>query len=222
MTSAIAILAAVLLAASAWLVLRTYAGYLAASDPERSIVPGLGPRGRMLVVHGSGGHTFEMMQLLHTLTVDPDACPYTRIFVVARGDAGSLAKLAQLEGSDVDIPSRIHLIPRARRVGQPLWSAPVTTAIAFAHALRIVYAEAPRLVLCNGPGTCLPLCLAAALLRMAGLVPTRILFVESIARVHTLSLTGKLIYHLRLGELLVQWPSLLIRYPRARHHGILV
>ena len=48
----------------------------------------------------------------------------------------------------------------------------------------------------------------------------RVLFVESIARVETLSLTGRILYAARLAdEVLVQWPALHARYPRARLIG---
>ena len=48
----------------------------------------------------------------------------------------------------------------------------------------------------------------------------RIVYIESIARVSTLSLSGKLLYHLRIADLfLVQWQELKDRFPRAVYAG---
>ncbi len=49
---------------------------------------------------------------------------------------------------------------------------------------------------------------------------TRIVFVESIARVTTLSLSGKILYKARLADgFFVQWPKLAAAYPRADFVG---
>lgn len=56
--------------------------------------------------------------------------------------------------------------------------------------------------------------------RLLGLMDCRIVYVESIARVRKLSLSGLLLYASRLADLvLVQWPELQARYPRAVHVG---
>jgi beta-1,4-N-acetylglucosaminyltransferase len=45
---------------------------------------------------------------------------------------------------------------------------------------------------------------------------TRIVYVESIARVASLSLSGKILYHMRMADrFFVQWPALQTRYPRS-------
>ncbi len=49
---------------------------------------------------------------------------------------------------------------------------------------------------------------------------TRIVFIESIARVTTLSLSGKILYKARLADgFFVQWPKLATAYPRANFVG---
>jgi beta-1,4-N-acetylglucosaminyltransferase len=100
-------------------------------------------------------------------------------------------------------------IPRSREVGQAWLSSALTTARACLHALALVWRERPALLLANGPGTCVPLCAAAALLRAAGASRTRVAYVESVARVRRLSLSARLLGALRLADvLLVQWPAL--------------
>jgi beta-1,4-N-acetylglucosaminyltransferase len=45
-------------------------------------------------------------------------------------------------------------------------------------------------------------------------------YIESIARVRKLSLSGLILYRLRVADsLLVQWPELQARYPRSVHAG---
>lgn len=69
-------------------------------------------------------------------------------------------------------------------------------------------------VLCNGPGTCIPLCVAGLLLGILGMKKVLIVYVESICRVQTLSLTGKILY-LISDYFFVQWSSLRDRYPKS-------
>ena len=100
-------------------------------------------------------------------------------------------------------------------------------------------------MLVNGPGTCIPICLAAAIFRYTSLTSCisieisltrwdfpcrlylpwqgRIIYVESIARIKSLSLSGTLLYHLRLADLFfVQWPELQHECKRAVYCGRLL
>ena len=74
------------------------------------------------------------------------------------------------------------------------------------------------MVLCNGPGTCVPVCAAAYVPRVLGLHAVQVVYVESVCRVETLSLSARLLYPFA-DQLYVQWPGLLGRYPRARYVG---
>jgi beta-1,4-N-acetylglucosaminyltransferase len=111
------------------------------------------------------------------------------------------------------VPASAHFarIPRSREVGQPYLSSVWTTLFAFWACVRLVARLRPAMLLCNGPGTCLPVCLAALLLNWAGVTDTRIVFVESVARVQHLSLTGRLLYPIA-DSMQVQWPQLVQRY----------
>jgi beta-1,4-N-acetylglucosaminyltransferase len=170
-----------------------------------------------LVVLGSGGHTGEMCVLLKAL--DVSYAPLA--FVAASSDATSVASAT---ASQVVPPgSIIHRIPRSREVGQTYISSVFSSARSAVAALSLVARLRPRLVLCNGPGTCLPVCAAAWLLACLGVCNTRVCFVESVCRVKTLSLTGRLLYHSRFADkVLVQWPQLLEKYPRATYVGMLM
>nr|XP_034978976.1 UDP-N-acetylglucosamine transferase subunit ALG14 homolog isoform X4 [Zootoca vivipara] len=77
------------------------------------------------------------------------------------------------------------------------------------------------LVLCNGPGTCVPICASALLVRMLGIKNVTIVYVESICRVENLSLSGKILYHFS-DYFFVQWPALKEKYPKSIYLGRIV
>ncbi|KAI9918201.1 hypothetical protein PsorP6_013303 [Peronosclerospora sorghi] len=171
---------------------------------------------RVLVVLGSGGHTTEMLKLIKRLNRQV----YTPItFVVAETDKTSQTK-TELDWKPSATDS-FAMIPRSREVGQS-WSSSVwTTLRAFHSCLRLVYIRRPHLVLCNGPGTCIPICAAVLLFRVVGIhTSSKIIFCESFARVEHLSLTGKLLYYVA-DEFVVQWPQLQKKYPRTKHLGVI-
>uniref|UniRef100_A0A8C6Z2H3 UDP-N-acetylglucosamine transferase subunit ALG14 n=1 Tax=Nothoprocta perdicaria TaxID=30464 RepID=A0A8C6Z2H3_NOTPE len=76
-------------------------------------------------------------------------------------------------------------------------------------------------ILCNGPGTCVPVCICALLLGLLGLKRAIIVYVESICRVETLSLSGKILYYFS-DYFIVQWPALKEKYPKSVYLGRIV
>ncbi|CAO3572943.1 unnamed protein product [Mortierella alpina] len=157
-----------------------------------------------------------------------------KTYVDKKGPAGANG---QLRGYTVD------RIPRSRHVHQSLISTPITLAKSLRFALPLIktltcldrptcsgttdrHPEKKRrsILLMNGPGTCFALALAVIGARIVGVpdeVTPDLVFVESFARVTTLSLAGRLLYPL-CDVFLVQWPGLQGRYPRAQYIGILV
>lgn len=168
-----------------------------------------------LIVLGSGGHTAEMLRLVGSL--DPDRYQ-PRLYVWAATDAHSQDKMQKFEASFGGVgQTRTAVIPRSREVGQSYFSSLFTTAFALLHAVGIVLRSSPQLILCNGPGTCIPICASAYILKFFGR-KVKIVYVESIARVETLSLSGKLLYR-TADHFLVQWPQLQAKYPHAQFLG---
>jgi beta-1,4-N-acetylglucosaminyltransferase len=167
---------------------------------------------------GSGGHTTEMIQLLSTL----DLTQYhRRVYIVADSDALSVERIRRFEASR-DALYRVVLVPRARAVGQRWSTTPLTALYALmVLTLRMLTLPPPRIVLGNGPGTCVPVFLLAYIGRLLGHNHASLVYVESLARVTTLSLSGKLLYPLS-DMFLVQWPELHRVYPKAIHAGVLV
>uniref|UniRef100_M1B1H8 UDP-N-acetylglucosamine transferase subunit ALG14 n=1 Tax=Solanum tuberosum TaxID=4113 RepID=M1B1H8_SOLTU len=114
-------------------------------------------------------------------------------------------------------------IYRSREVGQSYITSVGTTLVAIAHALWLMIKIRPQVILCNGPGTCIPLCVIAFLFKVLGIRWSSIFYVESIARVRKLSLSGLLLYKLHMADqLFVQWPQLKEKYPRAHYVGRLM
>ena len=79
------------------------------------------------------------------------------------------------------------------QVGQSYVSSILSTLESLVCCLRPVLSHQPQLLLVNGPGTCLPVALITWLLHASRLSRCRIIFVESLCRVKTLSLTGKIL-----------------------------
>uniref|UniRef100_A0A383VRD0 UDP-N-acetylglucosamine transferase subunit ALG14 n=1 Tax=Tetradesmus obliquus TaxID=3088 RepID=A0A383VRD0_TETOB len=122
------------------------------------------------------------------------------------------------EGSSVALT--VEAIPRGREVGQSYITSAFTTLYSLLCAARVVLRHKPQLVLVNGPSTCVPVCAMACLYRMLALFDCRVVYVESIARVRKLSLSGKILYYGRMVDrFLVQWPELQVRFPRSIYAG---
>ncbi|KAJ9108497.1 hypothetical protein QFC20_003403 [Naganishia adeliensis] len=176
---------------------------------------------------GSGGHTGEAIQLLSAL----DATRYTpRTYIFCTGDSISLTKATSLENelrsksslnissgkTNIDSPASYRLmeLPRARRVAQSYFSAIGTTAysllvtfwkLAVEPIVKGDLKQIPDLLIVNGPGTCVVVVLVYKLLKLLGHRSPQIIYVESFARVNSLSLSGKILKNV-VDEFIVQWP----------------
>lgn len=173
---------------------------------------------KMITVLGSGGHTSEMISLLKGLNMDNYA---PRIYVVASGDGMSIEKITMFEKTvnKVSKPD-LRVVPRARQVNQSYITSVFTTLCALFYTFPIIFTTQPELVLCNGPGTCIPVCLWAYLMKFLWIKDVKIVYVESICRVEHLSLSGLILYYLYAADhLLVQWSELQELYPRSRFVG---
>ncbi|XP_050634326.1 UDP-N-acetylglucosamine transferase subunit ALG14 homolog isoform X1 [Macaca thibetana thibetana] len=211
------ILAAAAGAVAAFLILRIWV-VLRSKDftPRESL--------SILVVAGSGGHTTEILRLLGSLS----NAYSPRHYVIADTDEMSANKINsfELDRADRD-PSNmytkyyIHRIPRSREVRQSWPSTVFTTLHSMWLSFPLIHQVKPDLVLCNGPGTCVPICVSALLLGILGIKKVIIVYVESICRVETLSLSGKILFHLS-DYFIVQWPALKEKYPQSVYLGRIV
>ncbi|KAG0712396.1 UDP-N-acetylglucosamine transferase subunit ALG14 [Chionoecetes opilio] len=186
---------------------------------------------KTLVVLGSGGHTVEMLKMVAAL--DPQKYS-PRIYVVADTDEISHKKLLEVEKHFKQLVVAVELflsqdedhfvvevVPRTREVGQSWVTSAFTTLRALIASLLVLAHHLPTLIVSNGPGTCVPLCVGAVIMRVLGVCHSRVVFVESLCRVRSLSLSGRVLYPLS-DHFLVQWPYLTDSYPKARYIGRLV
>eukprot|EP00878_Enallax_costatus_P014580 GHUV01015251.1.p1 GENE.GHUV01015251.1~~GHUV01015251.1.p1 ORF type:complete len:217 (+),score=14.91 GHUV01015251.1:265-915(+) len=182
----------------------------------------LQPKRAVKTMMNAGGHTAEMLMLVEGL----DKAYYSpRVYVAAETDAMSAKRAltrestwakAQEPPSDVSV----EIIPRSREVGQSYITSVLTTLYSLMFAAQMVLRHRPQLVLVNGPGTCIPVCAAAFLYRVLCICDSRVIYVESIARVRKLSLSGYILYYSRMAnQFFVQWPELQARFPRSSYAG---
>ena len=175
---------------------------------------------------GSGGHTGEMLRLVQNFSGLLLKGGSTMHF--GYSDDRSLQKFEKLIGSHKDVKVHYYRFVKAREVNSgiadSIMSILRTLLTSLVHIVRIKLAmtNKPHLVLLNGPGTCCIISLWFKILDILLLcTSSNIVYVESLARINTLSLTGKILYWLA-DLFVVQWEELLQTLPRAKHYGILV
>ena len=138
-----------------------------------------------------------------------------RIYVVSSGDALSLPKAREAEGGALaPHPLQGLVIPRARAVRQSWLTTPYTVLTSLAHCLwhmgiapwcrsRTPWAD---VVVMNGPATCVPVVATIWAMRVLGAPTPRMLYIESYARVISLSLSARMLRYV-VDQFVVQWPT---------------
>ena len=189
-----------------------------------------------------------MLSLLHDL----QPALYThRSYVVSSGDDFSASKATEFENQlkvvcndgkgAPSVPSTydISVIPRARKIHQPLWTTPLSALRCLLACFAILRAPnsqidrnpglsqkgavgegvdaiayaCPDLIIANGPATAVLVILTALLFRFFSVKGSegkmRSIYVESWARVNTLSLSGRILMTGGMvNRMLVQWDNL--------------
>ena len=116
----------------------------------------------------------------------------------------------------------VKVVTRAREIHQPLSTTPFSSFRCLIDCFRALYEssrtskaaplEYPDVIITNGPASAVMVIIAAMVLKFIGVAPAwkmKVIYVESWARVTTLSLSGKVL--LRTGmcdKFLVQWDAL--------------
>ncbi|KAI0014627.1 oligosaccharide biosynthesis protein Alg14 like-domain-containing protein [Xylariomycetidae sp. FL0641] len=189
----------------------------------------------VLLICGSGGHTAEMIRMIER-SIRPEKAAHRR-WAVGRGDTMSYDKVLSFErqlarrfsARKLDCGTfDIVMFDRARLVHQSWLTTPFTAVLSIAGLFRIVATRPrcrpspnfhfPGVIVTNGPGTGFLFLLAARILRLLHIVPQgfmKTIFVESWARIKTLSLSGRLIHRLKLADLFIVQSR-----PLAKHYGV--
>ena len=147
---------------------------------------------KLCFVSSSGGHWEELM-CLKALGNENDAFYVTEIG-------------GQADSSNLD---NLYKLPQINRHEKGFLGHFIRL---FFRAGKILRAEKPDMVITTGALLAFPFCLLA---KMRG---AKIVYVESFARVHSRSLTGRLVYPFA-DLFLVQWETMLQLYPKAKFVG---
>jgi len=145
---------------------------------------------RLCLVASSGGHLLQLVSLREAWQA------HERFWVAFPTDDAR----ALLEGESV----RWAYYPtnrNAKNLVKNLWLA-----------WRILRRERPHAIVSTGAGVAVPF------LWVGRLLGVRTIYIESLARIQSLSLSGKLVYPI-VHRFFVQWPELLHRYPKAIYGG---
>ena len=146
---------------------------------------------KVCIVSSCGGHLTEVRCL------KPAYDHYQHFYVL--NDKASLP---------TDMQGRTYFIRHSERDLKFFWN--------LWEALRILRKERPDVILSTGAGPAVPFALVGRLF-----FGTRILFVETITRIHEPSLTGRMMYRLA-HDFFYQWRSLARFFPRSHYGGPLL
>ncbi|KAI1810024.1 oligosaccharide biosynthesis protein Alg14 like-domain-containing protein [Poronia punctata] len=192
--------------------------YLVVSGVARVVC--VQPAHYVLFICGSGGHTAEMIQMVER-SIRPEKSSHRR-WAVGKDDQKSYEKVLAFERRLLERFSHHNLdsgtfdivrFGRARYVHQSWLTTPFTAILSLFDIARILFLSPPQqpsrrhyypgVIVTNGPGTGFLFLLVARILKIFRVVPAshmRSIYVESWARVKSLSLTGKLIKKGRLAD----------------------
>ena len=143
-------------------------------------------------IASSGGHWEELMCL------KPIAQEHDTFYVT---EEGGQARDSSLE--------HVYLLPQINRRQKDF---PWRFLKLMVSAWKIMHREKPEFLVTTGALISFPFCLYGKLMG------TKVIYIESFARVNDRSLTGRLVYPIA-DLFLVQWESLLELYPKAKYVG---
>jgi UDP-N-acetylglucosamine:LPS N-acetylglucosamine transferase len=157
---------------------------------------------RIGILCSSGGHLTEALSILEAF----EGCD---LFLV-------LHDLPTLKGIHVDDVSRIYHLRILFGYTSSV-AVFLTACMNLYQIIRIFWREKPAILFSTGAEIAVPAFYVGKVL-----FKTRLIFLESLARVNGLSLTGRVLYPI-VDLFLVQWPELLKRTgPRAIYGGRIV
>ncbi|XP_050679252.1 UDP-N-acetylglucosamine transferase subunit ALG14 homolog [Leptidea sinapis] len=157
---------------------------------------------KVILCIGSGGHTTELLKIVAQMNFNKYS---PRLYMMADSDNNSETKIIFTEKDTKDY--QICKIPKSRNVHQPYMTSIFSTLHAILYCVLPIFRFKPDVIICNGPGTCIPICFVVFLMRCFCILDCRIVFIESLCRVRTLSLSGKILQFIA-DIFVVQWPQL--------------
>lgn len=145
---------------------------------------------KICLVCSSGGHLIELVRLKAAWA------DHERFWV-------------SFTGCDTEIVLKDErMIPAYHPTNRNLWNLLRNAGVAW----RVVRRERPDMIISTGAGIAIPFFYLAKLY----CIPT--VYLESFTRIHSISLTGRLVYPVA-DRFLVQWPELADRWKKAEYGG---
>ena len=148
---------------------------------------------KICFLSSSGGHYEELMVLFNSLDLDNN-----NFFIVTE----------KVEFKNM-FEEKSYFLKQINRL-EPLFLPKIILNII--KSIVIYIRERPNIVICTGALASIPFCLISKLFR------TKVIYIESFAKVYTGSLTGRFLYYF-VDEFYVQWETLLGVYPKAKFKG---
>ncbi len=156
---------------------------------------------KVLAVLGEGGHTAEMLKLVGLL-----GPIYDYSYLMLKHDRTSEEKI-KIAG-----PVYRVILPRGRR---PDFSSILKLLLCSIQEFLVLLKVRPKAILSAGAGIAVPISVFGWLLGV------KIIHAETACRVHTLSLAGRIMYHIA-HLFFVQWEPLKEKCPKAVYAGRLL
>lgn len=151
---------------------------------------------RVFLVSSAGGHLTQLLRLAKGLT-DYEIHLVTEATPVAlRSNYGEF--------------SCSHFLIHGGREKKMLY--PLKLLINSSKSLWLFIKYRPRVIISTGAHTAVPICL------IGKLSSSKIIFIESFARVSTPSMSGRILYRVA-DRFYIQWPALKKYYPQAIYRG---
>ncbi|QLQ80446.1 hypothetical protein HG537_0D04460 [Torulaspora globosa] len=182
----------------------------------------------VFVFLGSGGHTGEMLRLVENYKKMVLAKGNT-VYVGYSDEKSRIQFIQQVASENEGCRFEYRRLKKAREVNAGLFTSLVSVLQTLVQSLAVIFKVSramsgkPHLVLLNGPGTCCVIAIWFKVIEWLNLFQpsSNIVYVESLARITSLSLTGKLLYWIA-DLFIVQWEELCLTHPRAKYYGVLV
>lgn len=140
----------------------------------------------------SGGH-FEQLMMMRPLMEKYDG------FIITE----------KIEGSNEDIGVKTYYLPQINRLEKLFF---IKLILIFLKSIYIYVMERPQVTISTGVLATIPFCL------LSKLFGTKIIYIESFAKINTPTKTGNLLYRYA-DRFYVQWESMLEIYPNAIYKG---
>jgi len=158
---------------------------------------------RILVPIAGGGFTYEAKKLVESL-----GCNFSYYFVFPKG-----YKEIQI----LPCSGNIRYLTPPTIIGKSCFLNMLNTIKSFFEAYSLIKEIKPHFILTIGSSMAVPLSFWGKLFGV------KIIYIQTLTRIKSFSLTDKIIYFLRLFDrFYVQWPNLTKKYPKIIYKGRLL